>query len=221
MLTTRTFIALFVVLFASQCWAQTGKSLEGRVAPNQILDDISKLHPRTRVIINGGQFVAYVEDDGSFSFPNLPLGSHLLEVISNEYYFDKIRLDVTSAAVVPSITLPGTSWSKHGPYLRQPLELTAKAKLNYFVPREGFNILSLFSNPMMLMTGFSLLMFFVMPKMMANIDPEAMKEMQQQQANQPRPEMPEMPDVSQMMANWFAPAQQQQGGGSPTSRRRG
>ncbi len=47
-----------------------------------------------------------------------------------------------------------------------------------------------------------MLMIFVLPKMMENMDPEALQEMQQQQKQQPKLEMP---DVGSFMANMFAP----------------
>jgi hypothetical protein len=70
---------------------------------------------------------------------------------------------------------------------------------------------------MILITGFSLIMVFVMPKMMENMDPEALKELQQQQANQPKLEMP---DVSSYMANMFAPPQTQQSDTPKTSKKK-
>lgn len=46
-------------------------------------------------------------------------------------------------------------------------------------------------NPMILMSLFSMGMFFVMPKMMANMDPEALEEMK----NRKPMEMPQLGDM--------------------------
>merc|ERR1712032_89062 len=53
------------------------------------------------------------------------------------------------------------------------------ANLNFFEKREGFKISSILMNPMALMMGVTLVIMLVMPKMMANMDPEQLKEMQQ------------------------------------------
>jgi ER membrane protein complex subunit 7 len=56
---------------------------------------------------------------------------------------------------------------------------------------------------MLLMMGGTVLMVFLMPKIMSGIDPEALKEAtERSQATQPTLEMP---DISQGLANWFAP----------------
>merc|ERR1712032_1502707 len=55
------------------------------------------------------------------------------------------------------------------------------ANLNFFEKREGFKISAILMNPMALMMGVTLIIMLVMPKMMANMDPEQLKEMQQMQ----------------------------------------
>ncbi|KNC98478.1 uncharacterized protein SPPG_06179 [Spizellomyces punctatus DAOM BR117] len=168
--------------------------------------DVHLLGPNVKVWINGGQLVAYVEEDGSFTLPDVPEGTHLLEVASHLYHFDKIRLDVSPTAVMASITYSGMGWSKLGPLVLTPLALSPRGKYDFFVPREGFNPMSLLSNPMILMSGFSLLMFFALPKLMSNMPEEAVQQMQERQQ---QPPAMQMPDVSQSLANWFAPQQQQ------------
>ncbi|KAJ3410910.1 hypothetical protein HDV05_003041 [Chytridiales sp. JEL 0842] len=163
---------------------------------------LSSLSPNTKVILNGGQKVAYLEEDGSFSFTNVPSGSHLLEVLANGYVFDKIRVSVMGSTATAYIHLDGTSWTQPGPPVALPLVLPARAKVNFFMKREGFSVLSLFQNPMMLMMGGSLLFFFVFPKMLNGMDPEALKELQEKRGTQPKIDMP---DVSEKLANFFAP----------------
>mmetsp|Transcript_37525 Transcript_37525/g.65937 ORF Transcript_37525/g.65937 Transcript_37525/m.65937 type:complete len:102 (-) Transcript_37525:24-329(-) len=51
----------------------------------------------------------------------------------------------------------------------------------FFEKREGFQWSSLLMNPMAIMMGVTLLIMVVFPKMMANMDPEQLKEMQQMQ----------------------------------------
>ncbi|KAJ3181421.1 hypothetical protein HDU87_001028 [Geranomyces variabilis] len=70
-------------------------------------------------------------------------------------------------------------------------------------PREGFNFMSLLSNPMLLMSGFSMILFFVLPKLMSNLPQE--EEPSKDAPPQEVPQLPSMPDISQNLANWFAP----------------
>jgi hypothetical protein len=55
-------------------------------------------------------------------------------------------------------------------------------EVDYFEKREGFNPRSLLMNPMVLMMGFSLFSMVILPQMMKNMDPEALKEMQEAQS---------------------------------------
>ena len=64
---------------------------------------------------------------------------------------------------------------------RQDSEEPLVAKPVFFEKREGFKIGSILMNPMAIMMGVTLLIMAVMPKMMANMDPEQLKEMQQMQ----------------------------------------
>merc|ERR1711988_1318288 len=69
---------------------------------------------------------------------------------------------------------------------RQPLPFPLPleplvAKPTFFEKREGFQWTSMLANPMVLMMGVTVLIMFVMPKMMQNMDPEQLKEMQQMQ----------------------------------------
>ena len=48
----------------------------------------------------------------------------------------------------------------------------------FFEKREGFNWSGMLMNPMVLMMGVTVLIMFVFPKMMQNMDPEQLKEMQ-------------------------------------------
>ena len=61
-----------------------------------------------------------------------------------------------------------------------PLEMMAHASYEYFEPRQGFSILGIFKNPMLLMMLVSVGMMFLMPKMMEGLDPEQKEQMQRQ-----------------------------------------
>ncbi|KAJ3212899.1 ER membrane protein complex subunit 7 [Dinochytrium kinnereticum] len=176
--------------------------VSGRLAPSEALPDLSLLPATTKVLLNGGASYAFVEDDGSFTI-DVPDGSHLLEIISPGYFFNKVRLSVSGSSVLAFMHVDGTSWVRTGPAMELPLELPCRGQFQYFMAREGFDIWSIFANPMMLMMGGSLIMFFVLPKMMSGLDPETLKEMQQRQKEQKKVELP---DISQNLANWLAPS---------------
>ena len=70
---------------------------------------------------------------------------------------------------------------------RQPLPFPLPleplvAKPTFFEKREGFQWSAMLMNPMVLMMGVTVLIMFVFPKMMANMDPEQLKEMQSMQS---------------------------------------
>ena len=73
---------------------------------------------------------------------------------------------------------------------RQPLPFPLPleplvAKPTFFEKREGFNWSGMLMNPMVLMMGVTVLIMVVFPKMMSNMDPEQLKEMQQMQVRWP------------------------------------
>ncbi|KAG0338109.1 hypothetical protein BG004_007351 [Podila humilis] len=174
-------------------------SLSSLVSAYQISGSLNGLgenpHPRdlsinTRVVLSGGEYSAMVTKEGRFTFPNIPEGSYLLEVQSPQYIYPTLKVIVTAKESKASMVALGTDCQKT------------------IVPREGFKISQIFANPMMLMMGFSVLMLFVMPKLLSNMDPEAMEEMQAQGG---APEMPtfEMPDIAATLAKFST------GGSSP------
>ncbi|KAG0310634.1 hypothetical protein BGZ97_012430 [Linnemannia gamsii] len=163
-------------------------------------------HPRelshqTRVLLSGGQYSSMITKDGKFTFTNVPQGTYLLEVQSPQYTYPTIKVTLGEKEVKANLVSLGYDWSNNDNPLQLPLTLIPRAPTTYFIPREGFKISSLFANPMMLMMGASVLMLFVLPKLMANMDPEAMEEMQGMQEDMQMPSF-EMPDISATLAKF-------------------
>lgn len=83
-----------------------------------------------------------------------------------------MRVDVLETESLPEARpyFPGTPLSPSSPVtLPYPLVLSAKQKHDYFVPRESFNVLAMFQNPMMMMmVGAGVLVLF-MPTMMVRV----------------------------------------------------
>ncbi|KAI8825984.1 uncharacterized protein EV422DRAFT_617002 [Fimicolochytrium jonesii] len=195
---------LFAVALLLVGNVQAGRPLSGQIISNQILSDISALGPNTKVTIDGGLLTTYVTLDGSFSFADVPEGNHILRVVSHLYSFDQVRVVVSSNGIMAYVSPAGTDWKRPGPPLLTPLSLPARGKYDFFVPREAFNFMSLLSNPMLLMSGVSMLLVFVLPKLSAAGADIAAADAAAQEPVEPTPQL-ELPDISQGLANFFAP----------------
>jgi len=131
-----------------------------------------------RVVLNGGLYSAIPRQDGSFVIHSVPAGGYLLEVYDTQRTWPTVRVDVSAKAqgklraLMTHNRLP----------LPFPLPLEPLvSNLSFFEKREGFKISSILMNPMAIMMGVTLLIMVAMPKMMQNMDPEQLKEMQQMQ----------------------------------------
>ncbi|KAJ3225906.1 hypothetical protein HK099_005962 [Clydaea vesicula] len=187
-------------------------TIEGSLAK----DDDLYLDASTRILLNYGERTAYLKSDGSFKFENVSLGIHTLTASSTLHYYDVIRIDVEENAnsepsVKASLSIPGATFDRRGPDLVYPLELKARHKYDYFLPRPTFNFFDLLKNPMLLMSLFSLFMMFILPKLTANMDPEDLKELQGKQINT----TPSLPDVGGGLANWLSGADSSSSPSSP------
>ncbi|RIA98685.1 hypothetical protein C1645_748935 [Glomus cerebriforme] len=191
-------VLFFLGLFAIPSFCIKTYKIEGRLVT---LKDLPQLEPTTKIILDGGKYSALIRKNGKFVIDDVPQGSYLLEISSKKFIYPKIRVDVDSEGIKPFVTITGSEWSNTGPSLQYPLELPARSTSEYFMVRDGFSITSLFANPYIIMMGFSVLLLFIMPKMMANMDPNALKELQENQAQNP---LPEMPDISTTLANYLS-----------------
>ena len=80
-----------------------------------------------------------------------------------------MRVDIFEAETLPEVRpyFPGTPLSSASSVtLTYPSTLSARGKYDYFVPRESFNLLGMFQNPMMLMMVFTGVMVLAMPYIM-------------------------------------------------------
>uniref|UniRef100_A0A0E0LDX3 ER membrane protein complex subunit 7 beta-sandwich domain-containing protein n=1 Tax=Oryza punctata TaxID=4537 RepID=A0A0E0LDX3_ORYPU len=186
-------LLLLLVLFAAVAVAaaayQPG-SAEGHTIAGQIKIDGSSAKgfglpaktSNTKVILNGGQRVTFARPDGYFAFHNVPAGTHLIEVSSLGYLFSPVRVDISARN-------PGhiqAALTENRIVLNE-LVLKPLREEQYYEKREPFSIMSLLKSPMGMMLGFMVIMVFVMPKMMENIDPEEIKQAQEQMRNSPVP----------------------------------
>ncbi|XP_062164769.1 ER membrane protein complex subunit 7 homolog [Alnus glutinosa] len=137
-----------------------------------------------KVILNGGQRVTFLRHDGYFSFHDVPAGTHLIEVDAIGYFFSPVRVDV-------SARFPGKVQAALTENRRSLIELVLEPlrEEQYYEIREPFSVMSLVKSPMGLMMGFMLVVVFLMPKLMENMDPEEMKRAQEEMRSQGVPSL--------------------------------
>ncbi|PRQ26705.1 putative carbohydrate-binding-like, carboxypeptidase, regulatory domain-containing protein [Rosa chinensis] len=131
-----------------------------------------------KVILNGGQSVTYLRPDGFFSFHNVPAGTHLIEVSAIGYFFSPVRVDVSARN--PGKVQAALTENRRGllEFVLEPLR-----EEQYYEIREPFSIMSVVKSPMGLMVGFMVIVVFVMPKLVENMDPEEMRRTQEAMGN--------------------------------------
>mmetsp|Transcript_22820 Transcript_22820/g.29590 ORF Transcript_22820/g.29590 Transcript_22820/m.29590 type:complete len:214 (+) Transcript_22820:85-726(+) len=176
-----TYHILLSILFFFSSFAygyETTYPIEGKLLlPDRIpASDV-------KVSMNGGEYVTYTKADGSFNFHDVIPGIYLLDILSTSHYFSQVKVNLPSnpAERIRCIEYQYPGANKQP--LSYPMTLTAHAPTWYFEKREQFGIHTLFKNPMMFMVVLTLGMIVIFPKMMKNMDPEALKEMQEQMEN--------------------------------------
>ncbi|WOG82327.1 hypothetical protein DCAR_0101490 [Daucus carota subsp. sativus] len=132
-----------------------------------------------KVILNGGQQVTFLKPDGYFSFHNVPAGTHLIEVAAVGYFFSPVRVDVSARN--PGKVQAALTENRRG---LSELVLEPLREEQYYEIREPFNVMSLVKSPMGLMVGFMLIVMFLMPKLVENMDPEEIKRAQEEMRSQ-------------------------------------
>lgn len=140
----------------------------------------------TKVLLNAGELTGIVRSDGAFTLHGVAAGVHRLEVLAPDFQFSSFKLDVskdTGKVRVLEFAYPGAA-KQAASY---PIVATAHGKVAYFQKREGFNYKSILYNPMIIMMLVTGVLVFAMPKMMQNMDPEEMKQMQEQMRKQQDP----------------------------------
>ncbi|KAF8844090.1 hypothetical protein BDN67DRAFT_54162 [Paxillus ammoniavirescens] len=139
----------------------------------------------TKVILDKGRYSGRVTRGGNFSIPDVNSGTYILSVLSHDYVFDQVRVDISDSSQPPDIKsyIVGTPLTSSASVsLPYPVVLTPRQKNNYFKPRESFNLLGMFQNPMIMIMMLTGLMMLGMPYIMKNLDPQTLEELKGQQA---------------------------------------
>lgn len=176
-------------------------SLRIDISPSTLLPNPNTLPASTHAVLISGTSPpqrAVLRKGNYLLFPTITTsGSHLLTIFTRDYTFAQYRIDISpSTASEASLqitgayeTYPGTQWSDHGipltPAGQPTLDLTLNAKIlsqkNFYQQREGFNVMNLAKNPMLLMGVVGVAFMWGMPKMLENMDPEMREEYEQMQ----------------------------------------
>lgn len=169
--------------------------IEGKVVPPEVASP--EWLTSTRVIVNGGEQLGFLKNDGSFMVHNLPPGSYVVEVVNPDYMYEPVRVDINSKGKFRARRVNYIQ-SNLIQTLTYPLKLKSRGPFQYFQIRETWRVTDFLMNPMVLMMVVPLLVIMVLPKLMNAADPETQREMNQMQ-------MPkyDMPELSEMMTSLF------------------
>ncbi|XP_078439482.1 ER membrane protein complex subunit 7 homolog [Wolffia australiana] len=140
--------------------------------------------PNVKIILNGGQRVTFARQNGFFSFDNVPAGTHLIEVSAMGFLFSPVRVDISAknpGKIQAALTENRRALSE--------LILEPMREEQYYEVREPFSVMSLVKSPMGLMVGFMLIVVFIMPKLVENMDPEEIRRAQEEMRSQGVPSL--------------------------------
>ncbi|CAB3372678.1 Hypothetical predicted protein [Cloeon dipterum] len=151
----------------------------------------------TRILVNGGEYLGFLKQDGSFIVSNLPSGSYTLEIANPNYYYEPLRVEISNKGKFRARKLNHLQPSVVT-LVAYPLKMKSLGKIRYFQQREQWRITDFLFSPMVLMMVLPLLLIMVLPKMMN--DPETKKEMEQLN-NMTKYELP---DMSEVVASLFS-----------------
>lgn len=134
-----------------------------------------------RVSVDGGLITGLLRIDGTFVIYDVPSGVHTVEVLTPDYTFDPIRIDVSGRerGKVKATSLLADTYEKM-PY---PLIFRPISKPEYYEKRQPWSIKPMLSNPMVWLLGGTFIMILFFQRMMANMDPAELEEMKRMQSS--------------------------------------
>ncbi|KAL7746378.1 hypothetical protein RI367_008308 [Sorochytrium milnesiophthora] len=135
------------------------------------------LFNRTGKVFVNSTLVARVGNAEAVTF-DLPTGSaHLLTFWHPLYTFDACKVLIANETAKPEVsaTRLGAAWAQEGEPVRLQAGVLAVSPVStkvFVLPPQGFNPMSLLSNPMILISGVTVAMTYFMPKVVNNLDPD-------------------------------------------------
>lgn len=102
----------------------------------------------TKVCLDGGEYCGFLKSSGDFVIHNVPPGSYLVEVISPNYAFVSVRVDISSKSGKIRARQVNLLKSTAVTQVNYPLQFSAEEQAPFFVKREAWSLLSTLKNPM-------------------------------------------------------------------------
>ncbi|KAI9231130.1 MAG: hypothetical protein BYD32DRAFT_442087 [Podila humilis] len=119
----------------------------------------------------------------------------MLEVQSPYLVYSRVRVIVHGDdSVQASRVSVGDHWSSQRRPLSMPLILKPRPRPIHYIPPEGAKVVGWFGNPMVLLSSFSFLMLLLMPKIMANLDDNALDALRSSYHFSCLPSLPHLPN---------------------------
>ncbi|EDW12478.1 ER membrane protein complex subunit 7 homolog [Drosophila mojavensis] len=168
-------------------------TIEGSILP---LDPAVRVPERwpadVSVALNGGEYLGFVQVDGSFRISGVPSGSYVLYAHHADIFFSPIRIDIAHNGKFRARKLSHLRPSQvvKLPY---PLMLTPGMPRRYFRTREQWNILDYMLNPMVLLMVVPLILMLLLPRLIN--DPETKREIENIQFPKIATGMPDLSDM--------------------------
>ncbi|KAK6047739.1 hypothetical protein COOONC_14755 [Cooperia oncophora] len=182
-------ISILLIVFAGIALAseelatteRTTFAVEGNVIFPSSATMGRKWAANSRVLLNHGEYIGFVREDGSFVVDNVSQRQLCCagEWRTVDFVFEPIRVDITAKGKIRArkLTLLQPNVVNQLPY---PLKLSSREATRYFRKREEWRITDMLMNPMVLMLVVPLVIMLIIPKMTAN-DPQLQKEMAEMQ----------------------------------------
>ncbi|KAJ7071305.1 hypothetical protein C8F01DRAFT_1109955 [Mycena amicta] len=174
-----TVLAIFSLL--SVVLSVLAIDVKGSIKWNELCPDVHSLGP-AKAILDHGRHSGNVIFDGSFTIPNVSEGVYLLSVVSHDYVFDQLRIDVLDSGYQVRPYAVGTPLNPPSTIILPEISLVARVTHGYYMPPQSFNLMGMLGSPMVLMLVVGGGMVLAMPYLMKNMDPETLKEFKESQA---------------------------------------
>lgn len=104
--------------------------------------------PATKVCLDGGEYCGFLKSSGDFVIHNVPPGSYLVEVFSQNFVFESLRVDISSKNGKIRAREVNLLKSTAVTHVNYPLRFRAEKQAAFFEKRESWSLLSTLKNPM-------------------------------------------------------------------------
>ncbi|KAF9324248.1 hypothetical protein BG006_000725 [Podila minutissima] len=193
--THHSITAVTITILLSIAALSEAAVIEGRLLGVYYKDRLARgVSLKTRVLLNRGLYKTQIDTEGAFAFLDIPTGVYLLEVQSPDLAYSRVRITVSpDESVHASRVSVGDHWSDQHRSLPMPLTLKPRPRPIHYIPPESAKVVGWFGNPMILLSSFSVLMLLLMPRIVANLDDNALDALRSSYHLSCLPSLPHLP----------------------------